>query len=63
MKERKFSEKQINILKNIKNTLRYWEKDEETLYNFFKIYKNLEDFEICYYKKFENKGYCIIQHM
>lgn len=63
MKERNFSKKELDILKNIKNTLKTWEKEEEVVYKIFKIYENLEDYEICYYKKSENKGYCIVNHM
>lgn len=60
---KEYTEKEKIFLKNMKDIFKKWEKDEEIVYNFFYIYDNKMDFEICYYKKSENKGYCIVNHM
>lgn len=60
---KEYTDEEKEFLKNMKNLFLKWEKDEEILYNFFYIYDNFHDFEICYYKKSENKGYCIVNHM
>ena len=62
--ERKYyKEKEIEVLKNIKSDLQNWEKNEEILYYYFIIEEWLSDYEVCYYKKSENKGYCVVVHI
>ncbi len=62
-KENYYKKEEIELLKNIKNDLKLWEKDKDTVYNFFYLKQWLQDSELCFYKKSENKGYCIVNHM
>lgn len=60
-KTNEYKTEEKKLLQNIKNEIKSWEKEDEILYNLFLFSQFSSDFWVCYYKKSENKGYCIIE--